>query len=312
MPRGNGFLMTKTSSEKASRLRELMRAGVLAPGCYDGLSAALVAGHGFDAAYVTGGSIAYSRLGRPDIGLVSASEVSETVALIADRVDIPLIVDADTGFGNALNVMRTVRTFERAGATAIQLEDQQTPKKCGHLAGKKLVSTEEMVGKLKAALDTREDALIVARTDAIAVEGFDAALDRAEAYVEAGADILFVEAPPSHEAMKELCRRFGSRIPLLANMVEGGATPIRPSAELIELGYRVVIFPGAFARTVVFAANEMLTALKRDGTTEAYWDRMVDLKGINDAIGTAELIEQGKLYSPEMTSFGTLPQDQSK
>ena len=287
----------------------MLEKGVLAPGCYDGLSAALVAAHGFEAAYVTGGSIAYSRLGRPDIGLVSMSEVAETIALIADRVDIPLIVDADTGFGNALNVMRTVRAFERAGATGIQLEDQQMPKRCGHLAGKSLVSCEEMVGKIRAALDTREEALIVARTDAIAVEGFDAALDRAEAYVEAGADILFVEAPPSDEAMKQLCSRFAGRVPLLANMVEGGSTPIRPVDELFDLGYKMVIFPGSFARTVVFSANEMLATLKRDGTTEAYRDRMVDLKGINDAIGTGELVEQGRKYSPEMTSFATLPQE---
>ena len=301
--------MKRSSAHRAAALRTLLEKGVLAPGCYDGLSAALVEGHGFEAAYVTGGSIAYSRLGRPDIGLVSMSEVAETIALIADRVEIPLIVDADTGFGNALNVMRTVRTFERAGATAIQLEDQQMPKRCGHLAGKSLVSCEEMVGKLKAALDTREDALIVARTDAIAVEGFDAALERAEAYVEAGADILFVEAPPSEDAMQQMCAQFEGRAVLLANMVEGGSTPIRPVQDLYELGYRLVIFPGAFARTVVRAANEMLATLKRDGTTENYWDKMVDLKGINDAIGTGELIEHGKRYSPEMASFATLPSD---
>ena len=299
--------MQGSRASKAAALTQMLNDGVLAPGCYDGLSAALVEAHGFEAAYVTGGSIAYSRLGRPDIGLVSMSEVAETIALISDRVNIPLIVDADTGFGNALNVMRTVRTFERAGATAIQLEDQQMPKRCGHLAGKLLVSCEEMVGKLKAALDTREDALIVARTDAIAVEGFDAALERAEAYVEAGADILFVEAPPSDEAMKQLCAQFEGRAALLANMVEGGSTPIRPATELYAMGYRLVIFPGAFARSVVRAANDMLSALKRDGTTEAHWDKMVDLKGINDAIGTGELIEHGKRYSPEMASFATLP-----
>lgn len=301
--------MTRASIERVNRLNELLTKGVVAPGCYDGLSAALVAAHGFDAAYVTGGSISYSRLGRPDIGLVSVSEVSETIALIADRVDIPLIVDADTGFGNALNVIRTIRTFERAGATAIQIEDQQMPKKCGHLTGKSLVSKEEMVGKLKAALDTRIDALIVARTDAIAVEGFGPALDRAEAYLEAGADILFLEAPPSQTAMEELCRKFGSETALLANMVEGGATPVLPSSELIDMGYRLVIFPGAFARTVVFAANEMLSTLKRHGTTEAYWDKMVSLQGINDAIGASNLIELGQRYSPEMASFGTLTKD---
>lgn len=299
--------MDHSVKSKAAKLSSLLQKGALAPGCYDGLSAALVEAHGFEAAYVTGGSIAYSRLGRPDIGLVSVTEVAETIALIADRVEIPLIVDGDTGFGNALNVMRTVRTFERAGATAIQLEDQKMPKKCGHLAGKSLVSCEEMVGKLKAALDSRNEMLIVARTDAIAVEGFDAALDRAEAYVEAGADILFVEAPPSHDAMVQLCHRFSSRVPLLANMVEGGSTPIRPASELFELGYRLVIFPGAFARTVVFAANEMLGMLKRDGTTEANWDRMVDLAGINNAIGAANLIAQGKQYSPEIESFGVVP-----
>jgi 2-methylisocitrate lyase-like PEP mutase family enzyme len=166
-----------------------------------------------------------------------------------------------------------------------------------------------MVGKLKAALDTREEALIVARTDAIAVEGFDAALERAEAYVEAGADVLFVEAPQSDEAMKKLCTQFEGRAVLLSNMVEGGSTPIRPAEDLYAMGYRLVIFPGAFARTVVHAANEMLGMLKRDGTTENYWEKMVDLKGINDAIGTGDLIERGKRYSPEMTSFATLPTD---
>ncbi len=300
--------MNSQASSKVATLRKLLEKGVLAPGCYDGLSAALVANHGFEAAYVTGGSIAYSRLGRPDIGLVSMSEVADTIALIADRVDLPLIVDADTGFGNALNTMRTIRVFERSGASAIQLEDQQMPKRCGHLAGKSLISCEEMVGKLKAALDTRENALIVARTDAIAVEGFDAALDRAEAYVEAGADILFVEAPPSQDAVHELCRRFSGKTTLLANMVEGGSTPVQPADELFDLGYRLVIFPGAFARTLVHAANAMLTVLKKDGTTKAHWDQMVDLKGINDAIGTGELVEQGRRYSPEMESFSTLKQ----
>ena len=302
--------MTSLSAARAQRLRELVANGVLAPGCYDGLSAALIQQHGFKAAYVTGGSIAYARLGRPDIGLVAASEVTETLAMIADRVHMPLIVDADTGFGNALNVMRTVKSFERAGATAIQLEDQQLPKRCGHLTGKMLVSKTEMVGKLKAALDTREHSLIVARTDAVAIEGWEAALDRAEAYVEAGADILFVEAPPSHQAMTDLCARFAGRVPLLANMVEGGTTPIAPFDELRELGYGVVIFPGAFARSVVFAANEMLATLKREGTTNNYRHRMVDLDGINEAIGARELIEKGRQYSPELAGFGIVDGEQ--
>lgn len=296
--------MTHPNALRARLLRSHLQTGVLAPGCYDALTASLVVEAGFKAAYVTGGSIAYSKLGRPDIGLVSASEVADTIAHIADRVDIPLIVDADTGFGNALNVWRTVKMFERAGATAIQLEDQQTPKRCGHLSGKSLISTEEMVGKIKAAVDTRQDALIVARTDAIAVEGLEKALDRSEAYVEAGADVLFVEAPPSRQSMHELCARFGSRVPLIANMVEGGTSPVLPYDTLHEIGYRLVIFPGAFARTVVFAGREMLKTLKENGTTEAHWDKMVDLRGINDAIGASELIKKGQAYSPEMSSFG--------
>jgi 2-methylisocitrate lyase-like PEP mutase family enzyme len=291
-------------NKKTETLRRLLQDGVLAPGCYDALTAALVEGAGFQAAYVTGGSIAYSKLGRPDIGLVSASEVADTISHISERVDLPLIVDADTGFGNALNVWRTVRMFERAGATAIQLEDQQTPKRCGHLSGKTLVSAQEMVGKIKAAVDTRVDALIVARTDAIAVEGLDHALDRAEAYVEAGADILFVEAPPSRQAMDDLCARFGGRVPLIANMVEGGTTPLLPFETLKDIGYRLVIFPGAFARTVVFAGREMLSTLKEHGTTAPYHDKMVDLQGINNAIGAPELIEKGQTYSPEMSGFG--------
>lgn len=289
---------------KSDVLLALLQDGVLAPGCYDALTATLVERAGFQAAYVTGGSIAYSKLGRPDIGLVGVSEVADTISHIADRVELPLIVDADTGFGNALNVWRTVKMFERAGATAIQLEDQQTPKKCGHLSGKTLVSQQEMVGKLKAAVDTRDSALIVARTDAIAVEGIDRALDRAESYVEAGADILFVEAPPSRQAMVDLCARFGSHVPLIANMVEGGTTPILPFETLKDIGYRLVIFPGAFARTVVFAGSEMLAVLKEHGTTAPYQDRMVDLRGINNAIGASELIEKGQQYSPDMSSFG--------
>lgn len=300
--------MIKKKSQ-AENLRDLLQEGVLAPGCYDALTAALVERAGFKAAYVTGGSIAYSKLGRPDIGLVSASEVADTISHIADRVDLPLIVDADTGFGNALNVWRTVKMFERAGATAIQLEDQQTPKRCGHLSGKTLVSEQEMVGKIKAAVDTRINALIVARTDAIAVEGLDKALDRAEAYVEAGADILFVEAPPSRKAMEDLCERFGSRVPLIANMVEGGTSPILPFDTLHSIGFRLVIFPGAFARTVVFAGREMLNTLKEHGTTEPYHDRMVDLRGINDAIGATELMEMGQTYSPEMSGFGITERD---
>src|SRR5436305_6312537 len=183
------------------RARFSLKPIVIAPGVYDAFTALVATQAGFKTLYVSGAAIAYTKLGRPDIGLVSMSEVAETVALIRDRVEAHLIVDADTGYGNAINVMRTVRSFERAGATAIQLEDQDFPKRCGHLDGKSLIPTDEMVGKLKAALDTRRssDTLIIARTDAVAVEGFARATERATRYKEAGADMLFVEAPKSRD-----------------------------------------------------------------------------------------------------------------
>ena len=188
---------------------------VIAPGVFDAFSAMMAAKAGFSAVYVTGASIAYTRLGRPDIGLVSMNEVAEVIGLVRERIDLPMIVDADTGYGNALNVQRTVRLFERNGANAIQLEDQTLPKRCGHLAGKTLVSTAEMVGKIHAACDARANdaTMIIARTDAIAVEGFEAALERAESYREAGADLLFIEAPQNHDQMTALNARFAGRAP---------------------------------------------------------------------------------------------------
>lgn len=271
---------------------------VLAPGVYDAFSALLVEQAGFEAMYLSGASIAYTRLGRSDIGLVTASEVENTLANIRERTALPIVVDADTGFGNALNVMRTVKTFERAGATLIQLEDQTLPKRCGHLDGKMLVSQAEMVGKIKAALDARtsRDTLIMARTDAIAVEGFDRALDRAEAYVAAGADVLFVEAPPTVDHMKQALARFSARIPMLANMVEGGKTPQLPSSELGAMGYRIAIFPGGTVRALSFALQGYLASLKATGTTQPYWDRMLDFKQLNDLLGTTELLDLGKKY----------------
>ena len=271
---------------------------VVAPGVFDGLTALLVERAGFAAAYLSGGSIAYTRFGRPDVGLVSMSEVAEIIAAAAERIRIPLIVDADTGYGNALNVARTVRVFERQGAAAIQLEDQVTPKRCGHLDGKALVPTGEMVGKLKAALDARDDAatLIIARTDAVAVEGLEAALDRAEAYREAGADMLFVEAPGSVEEMAAVSARFGGRVPLMANMVEGGKTPMMSAPELEALGFALVIFPGGLVRAFTHMAADYLESLKANGGTAPYRDRMLDLAGLNRILGTAELLERGKEY----------------
>ncbi len=271
---------------------------LVAPGCYDALSANLIERAGFPAAYLSGASIAYTRFGRPDIGLVGMSEVAEVVAQIRERVAIPLIVDADTGFGNALNVQRTVRLFERCGATAIQLEDQQLPKRCGHLAGKTLVSAREMAGKIRAACDARRsrETLIVGRTDALAVEGLDAALDRADDYLAAGADILFIEALPDVPAMQRALERFKGRAPVLANMVEGGKSPLLPAAELQRLGFSLAIFPGAMVRVQTFAAQRYLEALKRDGTTAGMLADMLDFKALNELLGTEQWLERGKRY----------------
>ena len=271
---------------------------VLAPGVYDALSALLVEQAGFEAAYLSGASIAYTRLGRPDIGLVSASEVANVVENIRERTALPLIVDADTGFGNALNVMRTVKTFERAGASALQLEDQTLPKRCGHLDGKTLVTTDEMTGKIRAALDARasRDTLIIARTDAVAVEGLEAALERAECYLEAGADVLFIEALRDAGQMQQALSRFAGRAPLLANMVEGGKTPILAASELERLGYRIAIFPGGTVRALASALKDYFSSLKTHGTTTPYRERMLDFDQLNEVIGTPQMLALGKRY----------------
>ena len=274
---------------------------LLAPGVYDALSALLAEKAGAEAAYLSGASIAYTRFGRPDIGLVTMTEVADVIAAIADRVSIPLIVDGDNGFGNALNVQRTIRVFERAGAAAIQLEDQTLPKRCGHLSGKTLIGAGEMTGKIRAACDARvsDDTLIVARTDAIAVEGFEPALERAERYLEAGADILFVEAPRSVEEMRAITARFAGRAPLLANMVEGGSTPLMTADELGALGYRVAIFPGGAVRFLAAAGAAYYDSLVATGSNAAMAGRMHDLTSLNDILGTQDMLSHGKTYEGE-------------
>jgi 2-methylisocitrate lyase-like PEP mutase family enzyme len=271
---------------------------LLAPGVYDGFTALFAERAGFEAAYLSGASICYARFALPDIGLVTATEAAEVLAGIRERATLPLIVDVDTGFGNALNVQRTVKLFEREGANALQLEDQVTPKRCGHLKDKAVVPAGEMVGKIKAALDARvsSETLIVARTDAIAVEGFARALDRAEAYVEAGADVLFVEAPPDRAALEDVAKRFGARVPVLANMVEGGKTPLLSAAELDALGFRIAIFPGGTARAVGHALDSYFKELKATGTTAGMKDRMLDFAGINAVLGTDGYLARGKKY----------------
>jgi 2-methylisocitrate lyase-like PEP mutase family enzyme len=271
---------------------------LLAPGIADPLTALLAQQAGAEALYLSGASIAYTRLGRPDIGLVSMSEVLETIQLVRDRVATPLIVDADNGYGNALNVQRTVRLFERAGASAIQLEDQSYPKRCGHLREKRLVSAQEMAGKIKAACDARADAatLIIARTDAVAVEGFEAAIARAGLYRAAGADVLFVEAPGSATQLKDIPRHLGDGIPLMANMVEGGMTPLVNAKSLQEMGYSLVIFPGGVVRAMAHAAAAFYATLMVDGSSDAFRNQMFDFQGLNAALGTPEMLALGKRY----------------
>lgn len=271
---------------------------LLAPGVYDALTGLIAEQSGAEAVYLSGASIAYTRFGRPDIGLVSMSEVADTIAALRDRIALPIVVDADNGFGNALNVQRTVRVFERMGANALQLEDQTMPKRCGHLDGKSLISKAEMAGKIRAACDARlsEETLVIGRTDAIAVEGFDAAMDRAEAYVEAGADMLFIEAPQSMEEINLIVKRFGGRVPLMANMVEGGKTPIINAAGLQEIGFSFVIFPGGIVRAIAATARDYYANLLTSGSNEAFRNRMFDFAGLNGVIGTDDLLASGKRY----------------
>jgi len=271
---------------------------LLAPGVYDALSALIAEQAGFEALYLSGASIAYTRLGRSDLGLTTYSEVEDVLARITERVRVPVIVDADTGFGNALNVQRTVRGFERAGAAMVQLEDQGFPKRCGHLDGKTLVPVAEMQGKLRAALDARlrRDTLILARTDAVAVEGLDAALERAEAYLDCGVDALFIEAMRTPEQMDAACSRFARRVPLLANMVEGGKTPVQDAQELGRRGFRIVIFPGGTVRAVAHTLAGYYDSLRQSGTTTPWRGQMLDFDGLNAVIGTAQLVAQGRRY----------------
>ena len=271
---------------------------VVAPGVYDAFTALVGAQAGFTALYVSGAAIAYTRLGRPDIGLVSMSEVADAVALIRDRVDAHLIVDADTGYGNALNVVRTIRRFEQAGANAIQLEDQDFPKRCGHLDGKALISADDMCGKIRAAVDARgsRETLVIARTDAVAVEGFERAIERAARYREAGADILFVEAPTTRDDLVRIVSTLDTNLPLMANMVEGGKTPPLSAAELEAIGFALVIFPGGIVRALGRSASDYYASLAASGTTEPFRSRMLDFDGLNELIGTPEMIALGERY----------------
>lgn len=285
--------MTPSLKERLAQPRIL-----LAPGVYDALSALIAEQSGFEALYLSGASIAYTRLGRSDVGLTTFSEVEDTLARMTERVALPVIVDGDTGFGNALNVQRTVLGFERAGAAMIQLEDQGFPKRCGHLDGKSVVPVGEMCGKLKAALDARRsaDTLILARTDALALEPIDAVFERAERYLACGVDALFIEALRTPQQMDQACARFAHRVPLLANMVEGGKTPLQDAQALQQRGFRIVIFPGGTARAVAHTLQGYYASLHEHQSTGPWSGAMLDFDGLNRVIGTPELLARGKRY----------------
>ena len=284
-------------------LRDLLasKSVIQAPGVYDGLSTVLVEKAGFPAAFLSGGSLSFSRFGRPDMGLVTATEVADTVAIIRERSNIPLIVDMDTGFGNALNVRRTVETFERAGASALQIEDQATPKRCGHMAGKQVVSADEMVGKIKAALDARhnDSTLIVARTDALGVTSFDDAIERSHKYVEAGCDALFIDAPKSIEQMKIIGHTFADKLPLMHNLVEGGGSPVAGAREMADLRYKLAIYPVALLHLFVKQAPLLLQHILHEGSTTAWQHKMIELNDMNELLGSSDLLNIGKKYAKD-------------
>ena len=271
---------------------------LVVPGIYDAFGAIMAERAGFEALYLSGASIAYTKLGSPDIGLITLNELESVVGNVCERSALPIIVDADTGFGNALNVQRTIKLLERAGAAAIQIEDQSLPKRCGHLDGKTLVNAVEMNGKIKAALDARSnnDTVIIARTDAIGVEGYDLAMERAAGFIESGADILFIEAFQNVKQIAGAVEQFGDKIPLLVNMVEGGKTPMLPAAELETMGFSVVIFPGGLVRAIAHTAEQYFASLNEMGSTRDYQNKMFNFEELNELLGTDRMLKAGKQY----------------
>ena len=269
--------------DRTARLHSLVAAPeiVVAPGAFDCITARLVDKAGFPAVYITGSGVSMSALGAPDVGLMSYGEIFDRVQRIADVVSIPVIADADTGYGGHLNIIRTVRDFERAGVSAVQIEDQAWPKKCGHEPGRQIVQVAEMVGRIKAAVDARTDGIaIVARTDARSTEGLDAAIERAHRYGEAGADILFLESPESEDELKTLTRQLEK--PTMANMGEGGRTPVLPYPKLQQIGFSLAIFPNSLTRLLGNTGAALMAELKNTGTTAGMAESMLDHKGLWD------------------------------
>jgi len=272
----------------AARLRERLRspAPLVAPGAINALFARLIEAARFEAVYLTGAGVANATLGVPDLGLTTLTEMAQAATHICDAVSVPVIADADTGYGGALNVARTVREYERAGVAAIQIEDQESPKRCGHFDGKRVVAVDEMRLRLRAALEARSDpdTVIVARTDACGVTGVEDAIERCRAYRAEGADVLFCDGPRDAHELARIGVELGALAPLMINMVEGGRTPLLPVAALAEMGFRIVIFPGLLMRVAVRAAREALEGLRTQGGSNGMLDRLTDLAGVNEIL----------------------------
>jgi carboxyvinyl-carboxyphosphonate phosphorylmutase len=284
----------------AAVLRTLLAApgAVTAPGAYDALSARLIEAAGFPAVYMTGYGTSAALLGQPDVGLLSMAEMVENARRIVQAVNVPVIADADTGYGNPLNVARTVRAYETAGVAGLHLEDQVSPKKCGHMSGKQVIPAAEMAQKLRAAVDARRDPdlLIIARTDARAVNGLEDALERAARYREAGADMLFIEAPESEAEVEAIAARF-SDVPLLYNWAESGRTPPLPLARIEALGYKLVIYPVTALFAATRAIQETVAALRRHGDSATFADRLISFPDFNEFIGLPAVREMEQRYA---------------
>ena len=288
-----------------TRLRKLMSGPgcLVAPGVADGLAARLVKLAGFEAAYMTGFGTSITRLGMPDVGLLTATEMIDNASRIVDACELPVVADADTGYGNPINTRRTIRDYEKAGVAGVHIEDQGWPKRCGHLAGKRVIPTAEMVAKIKAACDARrdQDFVIITRTDAIAIEGIDAALERGERYREAGADVLFIEAPVGRAEVDRVSKHFKG-VPLLYNMASSGKTPDLPADELGKLGFRIAIYPNWVILAASPAMQNMLAELKRTGSVAHMRDKVATFKQFTEIAGLPDIMELEERYG--------LPEDQ--
>ena len=288
-----------TNEKPTSRLRKLLQDPgiIVAPGAYDCLTARIIQQAGFPAVYMTGAGTSIAALGYPDLGLATMTEMVGNAAGIVEAVEVPVIADADTGYGGVLNVQRTVRQYEKAGVAAIHIEDQDMPKRCGHLDDKRIVSTEDMVRKVRAAVDARTDPdfVIIVRTDALAVSGWDDTMRRCEAYVEAGADVLFVEALRTPEEARRVTKNFD--VPLLYNFVESGKSPLIPADELEGLGFKIVIFPGSAFMVVCQAVTELMQELKNTGTTASMMDKMASLNQCFETVGLSHMLAQDARYA---------------